>query len=124
MLLCKKDAVEKRQHVFWPRAEVKVRACFPSALLSIFSMDYAYSRDSRIDKDRCKQTSSSDPGWFGFFFGLSKTWAWCNSDQGKFEPFARTVHDFLLRCSIVPTGNKTGQSLNWRIQAISWSSAA
>lgn len=93
MLLCNKDAKEKCQHAFWPRAEVK--ACFPSALRSIISMDYFYSRDSRIGKDRRKQTSSSDLGCFGVFFDFLKTWAWCNSDQGKFGPFAHTVHAFV-----------------------------
>lgn len=49
VLLCNKDAKE----TFWPRAEVKVVYGKASALLSIFSMDYVYSRDSRMDRDRC-----------------------------------------------------------------------
>lgn len=92
VLLCNKDAKEKHQHTFWPRTEVKVVDGKASALLSIFSMDYDYSRDSRMDRDRCQHLPVILGG--GVFFCFLKTWAWCNSDQGKFEPFAHTVHAF------------------------------
>lgn len=123
VLLGNKDAKEKHQHAFWPRAEVKVMACFPSALLSIFSMDYAYSRQ----QDRQRQVQTNIFQWLilggGVFllFGhmdlvllkSRETWTFCTYSSR-----------FLLWCSIVLIGNKTGGSLNWRIQAMSLSSSA
>lgn len=79
-------------------------AYFPSALLSIISMDYAYSKDGRIDNGANNHLSVISGG---ASFGFLKTCAWCNSGQRRFEPFAHTTLTFFNDITLLSQEKKT-----------------